>query len=751
MLNKYKLEYDNRDIDNNEMESYIRPKPNKRILGLKFYLGLYNLSGSKDNGINRWLKKIGEEPVIWNEFDIEKNEERLKLYLRNKGYYYAEVNDTSRFHKQKADVKYNVDAGEPYIIRKVSYLFQDTTLRELILTDTLNTLLKHGSLLDADVIQEERIRIENYLRTLGFYNFNKDLINFEADTSWINKVVDLTAVIDAYPLKIQEDFYTQYVPNRKYRISNVFILADFNQKDALINYQEYLKSLTENTFNNFRFLYHEKLKNDPEIITQNIYIIPGRLYDINDVSQTYQHLSSLRIFKTVNIYFEEENPENPNQMEDYPLTCYIQLTPATLQSYSLELEGTNSSGNFGAAGNISYQHRNLFGGAENLNIRLKGSIEFLRKLDTTGIQNLKGIDLVYEAGIDARLTLPQFLLPFRTENFIRKYNPNTRITLAFNQQQRPDYTRRISNAGFGYTWSNPPYISHIINPLDINYVKMLRVDSVFLDDIQGTYLQHSYEDRLITSTSYSFIYNNQDIKKLSSYTYFRINTEQAGFVLASGYKLFGTPNENGNYEIAGNEFAQFIKCDFDIRYYSIIDDKSNFVYRFFAGVAWPYGNSIAIPFEKQYFSGGANGIRAWPVRNLGPGTYLETKSVYPNATADIKLEGNFEYRFKLFWIFEGALYADAGNIWAISDEDDREGAVFKWNTFYKQIAVGTGLGLRMNFSYFIFRFDLGIKARDPSIPEELGGPQWVIFNRPDQPEYDFGYFSTLHLAIGYPF
>ena len=751
MLNKYKLEYDNRDIDNNEMESYIRPKPNKRILGLKFYLGLYNLSGSKDNGINRWLKKIGEEPVIWNEFDIEKNEERLKLYLRNKGYYYAEVNDTSRFHKQKADVKYNVDAGEPYIIRKVSYLFQDTTLRELILTDTLNTLLKQGSLLDADVIQEERIRIENYLRTLGFYNFNKDLINFEADTSWINKVVDLTAVIDAYPLKIQEDFYTQYVPNRKYRVSNVFILADFNQKDALINYQEYLKSLTENTINNFRFLYHEKLKNDPEIITQNIYIIPGRIYDINDVSQTYQHLSSLRIFKTVNIYFEEENPENPNQMEDYPLTCYIQLTPATLQSYSLELEGTNSSGNFGAAGNISYQHRNLFGGAENLNIRLKGSIEFLRKLDTTGIQNLKGIDLVYEAGIDARLTLPQFLLPFRTENFIRKYNPNTRITLAFNQQQRPDYTRRISNAGFGYTWSNPPYISHIINPLDINYVKMLRVDSVFLDDIQGTYLQHSYEDRLITSTSYSFIYNNQDIKKLSSYTYFRINTEQAGFVVASGYKLFGTPNENGNYEIAGNEFAQFIKCDFDIRYYSIIDDKSNFVYRFFAGVAWPYGNSIAIPFEKQYFSGGANGIRAWPVRNLGPGTYLETKSVYPNSTADIKLEGNIEYRFKLFWILEGALYADAGNIWAISDEDDREGAVFKWNTFYKQIAVGTGLGLRMNFSYFIFRFDLGIKARDPSIPEELGGPQWVIFNRPDQPEYDFGYFSTLHLAIGYPF
>jgi outer membrane protein assembly factor BamA len=753
LLNRYKTENNNKDIDKNEVESYIRPKPNKRVLGLKFYLGLYNLSGTKDNWFNRWLKKIGEEPVIWNEFDIEKNKERVKLYLRNKGYYYAEVADTSRFHKQKAYVRYKIDTGEPYSINKVSYQFRDTTLRELILSDTMNTLLKRGSFFDADVIQEERTRIENYLKTLGFYNFNKDLINFEADTTLNNLTVDLTAVIDEYQLKKQEDYYINYVPNRKYRINNVYVLSDFNQKDALVDYQEYLKSLTESTFNNYMFLYHDRLKVDPDIITQSIYIIPGNLYNIDDVSQTYQHLSSLRIFKTVNIFFEEEDPENPYQQEDYPLKCYIQLTPATLQAYSFELEGTNSSGNFGAASNISYQHRNLFGGAENLNIRLKGSIEFLRKLDTTNIQNLKGIYLVYEAGIDARITLPQFLLPFRTENFIRKYNPKTRISLAFNQQQRPDYTRRFTNFGFGYTWSNFPYISHIINPININYVKMTN-DSIFQNDIQGTYLQHSYEDRLITSTSYSFIFNNQDIKKLGSYTYFRINTEQSGFLLAGIYSLFGNSNRNGNYELAGNEFAQFIKCDFDIRHYSIVDDKTSFMYRFFAGVAWPYGNSIAIPFEKQYFTGGANGIRAWPVRNLGPGTYLDTISLFPNSTADIKMEANFEYRFKLFWILEGALFLDAGNIWAISDKDGRAGSVFKWNSFYKDIAIGTGLGLRMNFSFFIFRADLGLKVRDPIIPN---GPQWVLF---DQPDYYYKRadgtaidyrFWQLHVAIGYPF
>jgi outer membrane protein assembly factor BamA len=742
LLNRSKTENTNRDIDKSELEEYIRPKPNKRILGVKFYLGLYNLSGTKDNWLNRWLKKIGEEPVIWNEFDVEKNKERIRLYLTNKSYYHAVVEDTTRFNKRKANVKYEIDPREPFIINKVSWEFRDTTIRKIILSDTINTLLKRGLFFDSDVIQQERTRIETYLKTLGYYNFSKELINFVADTTREDLKVDLTVIVDEYKLN---------VPNRKYRIDNVFILSDFNQKDALIDYKEYLKTLTESVFNNYRFLYHDRLKIDPDVITQSVYVIPGRLYNINDVSQTYQHLSSLRIFKTVNIFFEEENQENEYMQDDYPLNCYIQLTPATLQAYSFELEGTNSSGNIGAAGNLSYQHRNLFGGAENLNIRLRGSIEFLRKIDTSNVQNLKGTGIVYEAGIDARLTLPQFLLPFRTENFIRKYNPKTRISLAFNQQRRPDYTRRLSNAGFGYTWSNFPFISHIVNPIDINYVKMLQMDSSFIEEIKNTYLEHSYEDRLITSTSYSFIFNNQDIKKPGSYTYFRLNAEQAGFLLSGGYHLFGTPDKSGYYELAGNEYAQFLKCDFDIRHYSIIDNKTSFVYRFFAGVAWPYGNSVAIPFEKQYFTGGANGIRAWPVRNLGPGTYQETRSVFPNATADIKLEGNLEYRFKLLWILEGALFLDAGNIWAIHEDDNRPGAVFKFNSFYKQIAIGTGFGIRMDFSFFIFRFDLGVKARDPSIPAELGGPRWVIFNRPPGSQYNFRYFTTLHLAIGYPF
>ncbi|KPK86332.1 MAG: hypothetical protein AMS27_05320 [Bacteroides sp. SM23_62_1] len=751
LLSKVKIETDNKQIDKKELESYIRPKPNKKILFfIRFYLGLYNLSGDKDSRLNGWLQKIGEAPILWDEYEIEKNNERLKLYLKNKGYYYAHVDDSTRFHNKKAKVRYAVETGDPYYIRNINYNFRDTTLRNLVLRDTVNSLLKRGSLFDADILQKERQRVEEYLQTSGYFNFTKDYILYQADSLQYMMRVDLTANFNEYQLNRPDGTYSLPVPHRKYRIRNVYILPDFNQKEALVNYEDYIANLTEEVYNNYRILYTGQLKINPLVVTQSIYIIPGNMFHIDDVRETYKHLSSLRIFKMVNIYFEETEPYTTYYQDDYPLDCYIQLSPSTLQSYTIELEGTNSSGNVGAAGNISYQHRNLFGGGENLHVRLKGAVEFLRKIDSTQIQRLKGVDELFELGIDTRITLPQFLLPIKTENFIRKYNPRTRITFAGNIQKRPDYTRSIINAGFGYTWSTSPYIAHIINPLDINFVKIFNIDSVFRENIQGTYLEHSYEDKLITALNYSFMFNNQDINKLKNYFYLRLNAEQSGNLLSGLYNIVGTPNEDGRFELMKNEFAQYLKGDIDLRYYHIVDDKTSFVYRIFMGMAYPYGNSVAIPFEKQYFTGGANGIRAWPVKNLGPGKYRETESVYPNATADIKLETNFEYRFKLFWILEGALFADAGNIWAIRQEEGRPGSVFHWDTFYHQIAIGTGVGLRMDFSFFIFRIDMGLKIRDPSFSK---GERWVILDwQKNVNDLDYPYkYPNFHIAIGYPF
>ena len=729
LLNKYKSRIDNREIDRKELDSYVRPKPNRRILGLKFYLGLYNLSGKKDNGINRWLQKIGEGPVLYNEYEVDKNRERIDLYLRNKGFYYAQVEDSTRFSNRKAVVHYDVVSGQPYIISKVKYTFMDTTLRQLILADTSESLIKKGSFFDLDVLQEERARIESYLKQFGYYNFNREYIQFLADSSRSTMRVQITAVFNKYQLKDEAGYYRE-VPHRRYQINKIFVFPEFDQKQALLGFEGYMNELKTLEYKEFEFFFQDKLRANPKVISQSIYILPGKLYSNDDVAQSHKHLASLRIFKLVNIQFVELDPYDNVEREVYPIDCYIQLSPSNLQSYTVEIEGTNSSGNIGVAGNLSYLHRNLFGGAEALNFRVKGAMESLKKSDDGRL------DKMIELGAETKITVPQFLLPLRTENFIRKYNPKTSISIAYNYQDRPDYERSLANTAFGYNWQATQTMFHEVHPFELNFVKMNQVSQAYWDQIKDTYLRHSYEDRLIIATSYSFIFNNQDINKLSNYLYIRSNMEQAGNLISGLNSALGEENEEGYYSLFGNEYAQYVKGDVDIRYYHMLESKTSLVFRFFTGVAYPYGNAIAIPFEKQYYSGGANGIRAWPVRDLGPGTYFDTTSVYPNKTADIKLEGNIEYRFKLFWILEGAFFLDAGNIWAIREEDDREGARFRWDSFYKQLAVGTGLGIRMDFNFFVMRLDIGIKMSDPTKYPAGYEPR----NRPQ-----------FNIAIGYPF
>jgi outer membrane protein assembly factor BamA len=738
LLGGYKFSIDNQSVDRKELATYIKPKPNRKILGYRFYLGLYNLSGeNKDGGFNRWLRKIGEEPIIFDKFDTDKNNKQIGLYLRNKGYYYSEVGDSVRYRKQKANVRYNILTGTPYLINNISYTFEDTTIRQLVLSDTLSSLIKRGSLFDTDLLQEEKTRIEGRLKQNGYYNFTKEYIVYRADTLRSSRQVNINIYVKAYNVRKSEETITA-VPHRKYRISGVSVYMDYDPKLALANTQEYIEGLNSTWHDVFEFLYSGSLKTNPSIVGQCIFIFPGAEYRIGDVQQTYQHLGSLRIFKLVNIEFTE--PDTSAVQEDgfYPLHCHIQLAPMTLQNYTVELTGTNSSGNFGVAGNLNYLHRNLFGGAENFSFGIKGAVETLRESYNKGFGNM------VEFGVESRITLPKFLIPFRHESFIRKYRPKSNLSIAYNFQRRPDYTRTVANTAFGYSWRGNTFNTHLVNPVEINLVRLRDATNAFWDYISGTYLEHSFEDKLIQAVSYSFLFNNQDIKKMKDFVYLRYHAESSGLLLSTGGNLVGNKNNNNRYELLGTEFSQYIKSDFDFRYYHSIDQSSSIVYRIFAGAAWPYGNSIAMPFEKQYFSGGANGLRAWQVRNLGPGSYVETThSSYPNKTADVKLEGNLEYRFKLFWLLEGAMFVDAGNVWAIRPKDDRPGALFRWDAFYREIAVGSGFGIRMDFNYFIFRLDLGIKIKDPALP---AGERWIPGTR--------GFMTDdlqLNLAIGYPF
>jgi outer membrane protein assembly factor BamA len=735
LLDKYKLNVDDPAVKTRDLDSYIKPKPNKKVLGAKFYLGLYNMSGDKDNGWNRWLRRIGEEPVLYDIYESEKNIQQLGLYMRKKGYYHSFIGDTVELKKGKAKVLYDIETGIPYRIKNISYLLEDTTLNTLVLPDSINSLLVPGDLFDADIMQAERERIVESLRKRGYFKFNEEYIYYKVDSSLQSNRVEIILGIKKY-IQPLEDGYYLLVPHRKYKINKVNIYPAFDPQKALSGYQGYIEGLNQIEYSGYNFLYEGDLRSNTGIISQSIFIIPGEMYNSEKVQQSHQHLSSLRIYRLVNIFFEEEDREDSNSDDEYPLTCHIQLSTATLQSYTVGLEGTNSSGNIGAEGNLSYQHRNLFGGAENFQFRVSGAIQTLREVEETGYGNM------IELGGEVRINIPKFLLPGKTEQFIRRYNPKTNTSVAYNYNKRPDYTRSVFNTTFGYTFKGNSFTTHVLNPIQLNFVKMVDATTDFIDSIQGTYLEYSFEDRLILGTSHSFVYTNQDIKKSGDFIFLRTNIESTGLLLSGASNLANQEQDSlGRFSILGNEYAQYAKADIEFRYTNYISDKSSLIYRMFCGVAFPYGNSIAIPFEKQYFSGGANGIRAWQVRNLGPGSYRGFSSRYPNTTADVKLEANMEYRFKLFWVLEGALFVDAGNIWSVNPEDDREGANFAWNKFYKEFAVGTGVGIRMDFSFFIFRFDLGLQARDPSEPE---GKRWVIFNEGMRT-------PQMNIAIGYPF
>lgn len=734
LLKDNKLKGELRGLNEEEMSSYLRQKPNKKILLVRFHLGLYNLSKKdKENWFNNYLRTIGEAPVIYDESLKDRSNSQLELYLRNKGYYKAQVKDSVVFEDKKATVSYQVQTGEPYRIRKISYEFEDPALAEYVLRDTLNSLLRKSRLFDLDIMAEERERIETLLKGKGYYNFSQEFIYFLADTSLGSNQVDIGVNIKLYREFRSDGSYVEMF-HPKYRIRDVFINTNYNLAAALSDPGRYSEELDTVNIRGINIISYGDRNVKPGIVIESNYLIPGEIYDINNVRRSNRNLSSLRLFRLVNIEFREtgiENGEGERLMD-----CSIMLTPQTLQSFTVDVEGTNSSGNIGVAGSVNYQHRNLFKGAENFEMRFKGAIETLEGY--TG--NLA------EIGTEARITFPRFLLPFRTDQFIKKFNPSSSLSFAYNYQRRPEYTRTIANASFGYNWKGNRYLTHQVNPFELNLVNIPYRAPAFLEwlENEGKNIFYSYQTHLVLNSSYSAVFTNQNIQKTRDFFYVRANFESAGNALYSGYKLAGIEVDSGAFRLFNTEFAQYLKSDIDFRFYNVIDESNSIVYRFFAGAGLPYLNSSAMPFEEKYFAGGANSIRAWQVRSLGPGSYLEKKRLtYPIQTGDIKLEANIEYRFKLFWVLEGALFVDAGNVWAINKSDERPGALFNPGNFYRDIAVGTGLGTRFDFSFFLFRLDLGLKTRNPVLPD---GEKWLFGNRKIT-----GSDLQLNVGIGYPF
>lgn len=749
LLDRYKVKIDKgtaekEKLKKDELKSLVRQKPNKRILGVRFHLGLYNLSRKeKEKGLSGWLKRIGEEPVIYDDFLTNKSAQQIKSYLNNKGYYNSVVSDTAIFKRQRARILYRVEVNKPYKIKRLSYNIQDSLIEPLIFKDSVNSLITKGENFDLDLLQEERERIETYLKNQGYYNFSKEFIFFQADSSSNKREVSLILNLKKFQ-QLDENRSTYDLNHKKYKINNVYVFTNYSQKEALAQKEKYYSDLDTTYVDGIYFISKGEDPLKKKIFLHANFIQEGDVYSLYNVEKTYQHLNALRLFRLINIKFSEVKTDSLAFTDSIPvdyLNCNILLTKHYLQSYTVELEGTNSYGNIGVGGNLLYQHKSLFGGAEITDFKINGSIEAL----DTSVVGISRINNAVELGADITMRIPKFMLPvFKARKFSKKYSPKTQISVGYNFQDRLEYRRTVANLSYGYNWDGNNYLRHNVKLVELNAVKIPYASETFRNFIDSTYLRSSYENHLVSVSSYSLVFNNQDIKKNRDFYFFRMNAEISGNILSAYSELTNAAKVNGSYEVFGIPFSQYIKIDADFRYYDIKNQSSSFAYRLFAGVGIPYGNSQSLPFEKMYFSGGANSLRAWNVRSLGPGSFSgKVFTRFPNQTGDIKLEANAEFRFKLFWILEGALFLEAGNIWNLKS-DEFEGGLFKNDEFYKEFAVGSGFGTRVNLSFFVFRLDLGVKLRDPSLQEDS---RWIIGNRSLNWQNDF----TLNIGIGYPF
>lgn len=742
LINKVEVEIDNPDVDKMEAKSYVRQKENYKILGfLKFHLMMYNLSSK--NKTDDWLKRIGEPPQIFNEDLSKRSEDQLLQYMNNKGYFHASIDNEISFDdkKQKADIKFNVKLGERFVISDIKYHIEDSALNSLFLNSQEIRHINPGDPFDVYSLEKHQLEIVDLFHNNGYFYLLKDDIHFLADSNHVSKQVDLDLYISASRNSKKDSakvFNPYYLNNFYFSIlpGNTPVTAN---RDTVTTFSDTL------SWDNVVVYRHKQISYPPGLFDRTMLLKHGDLYKTKEVERTFTAFNRLRQFRFVDIQFKEPTLSRDSSLLD----CYIRLAPLSKQSTSFDIEGTNTSGNFGVAGNINYQHRNLFRGAEVFQIRFKGATERIQ-------QTVDGVSQYFstrELGVESKLIIPKLMGP---GNFIRDFErflPKTVITLGYNYQRRPEYTRTISTMRFGYDWKTTQNLRHIWNLFDLNMVQIFEFNQDFIDDIKDLYIKSSFTDHLIMAMNYSLVFNNQRLNSKKNYTYIRFNAESAGNLLWAISEVFNRPKvtvvdttglgTSEFYQVLNLRFAQYVKADIEVSHSHQFDEYNAVVGRAFLGVGIPYGNFDVLPFEKKYFTGGANGIRAWQVRALGPGSYKASPDAYPNQSSDIKLEANLEYRFNLTSFLEGALFLDAGNIWAINEKDNREGALFKFNSFYKQIAIGTGAGLRFDLNYFILRVDAGMKVRDPAQEEHNG---WIIGTRP-LTSNDF----VFSFAIGYPF
>jgi len=748
LLNRNRIEADDVDLNTHELRSHLQQTPNRRLLGLyRFRLGIYQLADrGEENRFKNWIKNnIGEPPVIYDPALANHSERQLELFLQNKGYFNAQVDHEVRTRGKRANITYAIKGNIPYTIRHIDYQIRDERLASFVHADTTNSLLSRGDRYDADLLHQERQRMTRHLKNAGFFNFSRDFIFFQVDSTLTNKQVDIEMIIenprkrfDRHPDSLR------VVPHKRYKINNVYIYPEYQRLDPNISYADTTTYVNNsNPERTYTFLHNDPLAIRPSTIANNIFFSPGDLFNQQLLEQTHNYLAGLRNFRYINLRFREAvNPNGSEQDSLGFLDASVELTRSPSNAFTIEAEGLNTAGNLGIASNFLYQNRNLFGGAEILNMRLKGALEVSGESVDKEIFRRLPFNTV-ELGAEVSVDFPKLLFPIGFESLSRTARPKTTMLSGFNYRQRPDYTRYVLNFSYGVRWGQDARRQHQFIPFEISSIKIFN-DSILQSNIpeDNPLILSRYRDHLIGGMKYNYTYSTQQIDRETDFVYFRANLESAGnlmYLAAEWMDL--SRNEEDNYTLRDIPFAQFVKADADFRYYRVLDENNTLAFRVMGGIGVPYGNTDVMPFIKSYYGGGANSIRAWSIYNLGPGGYEASDLLRFDKYGDIKLEANIEYRFPVYRYWHGALFMDAGNVWFLQENEQFPRGEFRLDRFYREIAIGLGAGVRLDFNFFLVRLDAAFPLHNPAMPS---GERWSE-GLPSFNEWNF------NLGIGYPF
>ncbi|WP_129716358.1 BamA/TamA family outer membrane protein [Pedobacter sp. SYP-B3415] len=707
-----------------ELKSKTRPKPNKKILGLRPKLYIYNIAGEpkKKKGLRHWLRtKVGEPPVLSSEVRLKLNNDVLRSNLISQGYLQATVTGDTVTKNRKTKAIYTANTGQRYKINRVTFPPDSSPIAAIVNANKEKSLLKPGSYYSLDVFKQERERIDNDLKEKGFFYFSPDYMILKVDSTIGKHEVNVN-------LRVKET--TPDASLKPYTINNIRIYPNY-----YLNLDSVIRRTKPVQYKDFE-IYDRRNTFKPQVFERMIFFNKGDVYNRRDHNLSLNRLVNLNTFKFVKAEFNPVDSFKNNQLD---LSVY--LTPLKRNSLSLAVTGTSKSNNFvGSEVTLTQLTRNVFRGAEQLNISVGGGFETQVKGTQAGVSS-------YSLSAEGKLSFPRFITPFFEPKSTSAFVPKTNVTLGFQLINRANYFSMGSAKGeFGYNWKESAFKEHVLNPISINFVKLIsQTDSFRLARQNNPVLFSTYENQFIIGSNYTYTYNNQIDQTRRNNLFFMGNVQTAGNVVG----LFFKEKEDGSKRLFNTSLTQFVRFEADLRDYFKITRGLTWANRLNLGYGYAYGNSSSLPFVRQFFAGGSNDIRAFAARSLGPGTYrVSPNALFADQGGDVKMMLNTELRAKLVSVLYGALFVDAGNVWLRREDPLRPGSQFRLSNAFDELAVGTGAGLRVDASIFVVRLDLAFPIRKPYLPE---GQRWVF----DEVAFgDKGWRREnliLNIGIGYPF